>query len=131
MIISVGATIGRPLHLQEFHADNKRFSIQKTNIKFMFTGILGGRPMVAPTETIHRICGLTIIRRATNGRPYKNIRPFVKCYIQVMTGLKVFAQLFSKSWRSPEAEPLVRGAGTKSLPYSNYKVFCQTFLKKV
>ena len=32
---SVGATIGRPLHLPEFHADNQQFSIQKTNIKFM------------------------------------------------------------------------------------------------
>jgi len=31
MVISVGATIGRPLHLPEFHADNQRFSIQKTN----------------------------------------------------------------------------------------------------
>ncbi len=31
----VGATIGRPLHLPEFHADNQRFSIQKTNIEIM------------------------------------------------------------------------------------------------
>ena len=34
-LFSVGATIGRPLHLPEFHADNQRFFIQKTNIKFM------------------------------------------------------------------------------------------------
>jgi len=47
-----------------------------------------------------------------------------------MAGIKVFAQLFSKSWRSPEAEPLVRGAGTKSLPYNRFLVFCQTFFEK-
>ena len=31
----VGATIGRPLQLPEFHADNQRFTIQKTNVEFM------------------------------------------------------------------------------------------------
>ena len=32
----VGATIGRPLQLPEFHADNQWFSVQKTNIEQLF-----------------------------------------------------------------------------------------------
>ena len=47
----VGATIGRPLHLPEFYADNQHFF---------------------RTENKYRIHCLTIIRRATNGRPYTN-----------------------------------------------------------
>ena len=60
------------------------------------------------------LCSPVVVRRnfgrANTVRPYKNIRPFEKCYSQAKSGLKVFAQLFSKSWRSPEAAPLVRGA---------------------
>ncbi|HBN10716.1 MAG TPA: hypothetical protein DD392_01870, partial [Ruminococcus sp.] len=42
----VGATIGRPLHLPEFYADNQRFLISN----LWFNHNFGGRPMVAPTK---------------------------------------------------------------------------------
>ena len=46
----VGATIGRPLQLPEFHADNQHFSNTEKISNLWFNHNSGGRPMVAPTE---------------------------------------------------------------------------------
>ena len=71
----VGATIGRPLQ---------------------FTGISDEKPMISR----YQIYGLTIIRRATNGRPYRINEKFLVFYREIFCQIGVFkytAQFYSCS----------------------------------
>ncbi|HAS78390.1 MAG TPA: hypothetical protein DCS38_01365 [Ruminococcus sp.] len=54
-LFSVGATIGRPLHYQNFMLITNDFSCRKQILNLWFNHNSGGRPKVAPTEIIHRI----------------------------------------------------------------------------
>ena len=78
--IYAGATIGRPLQ---------------------FTGISGVQPMIFHAENKYRIYGLTIIRRATNGRPYrmygKSIFSIIRFHYRICVNINIYSTGIQKS----------------------------------